>query len=113
MGLSHEMYENSITKVTLFCHIGKQGQAPRREGQSGPRRQLSTRPSNKRRKGPLLPHLLSNIHTLTHARTVGAHEHKYTHAYTFAHITYTRGADTVFHPERGSADFIGFRILEF
>lgn len=70
-------------------------------------------PPTREGRAPLLPHLLSNIHTLTHARTVGAHWHKYTHAYTFAHITYTRGADTVFHPERGSADFIGFRILEF
>lgn len=64
MGLSHEMYENSITKVILFCHIGKRGQAPRREGQSGPRRQLSTRSSNKRRKGP--PFSLTYLVTYTH-----------------------------------------------
>lgn len=39
MGPSHEMHENSITKVILFCHVDKQEQACRREGQSSPRRQ--------------------------------------------------------------------------
>lgn len=42
MGPSHEMHEYSMTKVILFCHVDKQEQVCRREGQSSPRKQTES-----------------------------------------------------------------------